>query len=46
MVEMIYQSGFQRNQGGYAASAAVILFLLIVVVSVIQYQALRARGER
>lgn len=46
LVEMIYQSGFQRNQGGYAASVAVILFLLIVVVSVMQYQALRARGDR
>lgn len=46
MVEMIYQSGFQRNQGGYAASAAVMLFLLIVVVSVLQFQALRARGVR
>ncbi len=46
MVEMIYQSGFQRNQGGYAASAAVILFLLIMVVSVLQFQALRARGAR
>jgi multiple sugar transport system permease protein len=46
MVEMIYQSGFQKNQGGYAASAAVILFILIVVVSVLQFQALRAKGAR
>lgn len=46
MVELIYRSAFQRNQGGYGAAGAVVLFLLIVIVSVLQYQALRARGQR
>ena len=33
------------NKGGLAAAAAVVLFLLIVVLSVLQFQLLRARGR-
>jgi multiple sugar transport system permease protein len=46
MVQLIYRSAFQKNQGGYGATVALILFVIIVVVSVLQYQLLRARGEK
>ena len=46
MVEMVYRTAFQKNQGGYAAAAALVLFLVIVVVSVLQFQLARARGQR
>ena len=32
------------NKGGLAASASVVLFVLIVVLSVLQFQLLKARG--
>ena len=44
MVWLIYRSAFQKNQGGYGATAAVLLFALIIIVSVLQYQATRARA--
>ena len=46
MVQYIYKQAFQMNKGGLAAAAAVVLFLLIVILSVLQYQLLRARGRR
>ncbi len=46
MVQLIYRSAFQKNQGGYGAAVALILFAIIVVVSVLQYQLLRARGQK
>ena len=46
MVQYIYKQAFQMNKGGLGAAAAVVLFLLIVVLSVLQFQLLRARGER
>ncbi len=46
MVQLIYRSAFQKNQGGYGAAVALILFAIIVVVSVLQYQLLRAKGEK
>jgi multiple sugar transport system permease protein len=46
MVELVYRSAFQKNQGGYAAAVAVVLFLVIVIVSVLQFQLARARGQR
>ncbi len=46
MVQFIYRTAFQTNKGGLAASASVVLFLLIVVLSVLQFQLLRARAER
>ncbi len=46
MVQYIYREAFQQNHGGFADAAALILFLLIVVLSVLQFQLLRARGER
>ena len=46
MVQYIYKQAFQMNKGGLADAAAVVLFALIVVVSVLQFQLLRARGAR
>jgi multiple sugar transport system permease protein len=46
MVQYIYESAFQRNQGGYAAAVAVMLFILVAGLSVLQFQLLRIRGQR
>ncbi len=46
MVQYIFKQAFQMNKGGLAAAASVVLFLLIVVLSVLQFQLLRARGAR
>jgi len=46
MVQYISRHAFQLNKGGVAAAASVVLFLLIVVMSVLQFQLLRARGQR
>jgi multiple sugar transport system permease protein len=46
MVQYILKQGFQMNKGGLAAAASVLLFVLIVVLSVLQFQLLRGRGER
>ncbi len=46
LVQYIYESAFQRNQGGYAATIAVMLFIIVAVFSVLQFQLLRARGAR
>jgi multiple sugar transport system permease protein len=46
MVQYILKQAFQMNKGGLGAAASTVLFILIVVVSVLQFQLLRARGER
>ncbi len=46
LVQLIYRTAFQKNQGGYGATVALVLFLLIVVVSVLQFQALRTRAAK
>ena len=46
LVQYIYEQAFVHNKGGYAATVAVALFLIVVAFSILQYQALRARGER
>jgi multiple sugar transport system permease protein len=46
VVQYILKQGFQMNKGGLAAAASLVLFLVIVVLSVLQFQLLRARGER
>ncbi len=46
MVQYIYKEAFQMNKGGLASAASVVLFFLIVILSVLQYQLLRARGQR
>jgi multiple sugar transport system permease protein len=45
-VQYIYSLGFQKDQGGYAATVAVALFVLVMALSVLQFQALRARGPK
>jgi multiple sugar transport system permease protein len=46
MVQYILKQAVQMNKGGLAAAASVVLFVVIVVASVLQFQLLRARGER
>jgi multiple sugar transport system permease protein len=46
LVQHIYNLAFQKDRGGYASAVAVALFVLVMIVSVLQYQALRARGEK
>jgi multiple sugar transport system permease protein len=46
MVFYILRQAFQLNKGGLGAASAVVLFLVIVVLSVLQFQVLRARGQR
>ncbi len=46
LVQYVYKLAFQQNKGGEAATAAMLLFLMIIVLSVLQYQVLRARGEK
>ncbi len=46
MVQYIFKEAFQLNKGGLASAASLALFLLIVVLSVLQFQLLRARSER
>lgn len=46
LVEYIYIVAFQQNASGYGATVALALFLLVIVVSVLQYQVLRAHGAR
>jgi multiple sugar transport system permease protein len=46
MVQYILKQAFQMNRGGLAAAASLVLFVLIVALSVLQFQLLRARGDR
>jgi multiple sugar transport system permease protein len=46
MVQYILKQAFELNHGGLADAASLLLFVLIVGVSVLQFQILRARGER
>jgi multiple sugar transport system permease protein len=46
LVQYIYMQAFQRNNGGFAATVSVALFVIVIAFSVLQFQALRARGEK
>jgi multiple sugar transport system permease protein len=46
MVQYIYKQAFQSNHGGLGAAASLVLFLIIVIFSVLQFQLLRARGQK
>ena len=46
LVQYVYESAFQRNAGGYAATIALALFVIVVVFSILQFQILRIRGQR
>jgi multiple sugar transport system permease protein len=43
LVQYIFEQGFQKNNGGYAATIAVALFVIVVAFSVLQFQATRIR---
>jgi len=45
MVQYIYREAFVQNHGGAAAAASMVLFLVIVVLSILQFQVLRAGGS-
>jgi multiple sugar transport system permease protein len=46
LVQYIFEQAFVYNKGGYAATIAVALFVIVIAFSVLQFQLLRARGER
>jgi multiple sugar transport system permease protein len=46
LVQYVYEQAFVHNKGGYGATVAVALFLIVVAFSILQFQVLRARGER
>ena len=46
LVQYIYQQAFISNKGGYGATVALALFVIIIAFSVLQFQLLRARGDR
>jgi multiple sugar transport system permease protein len=46
LVEYIFEQAFVHNKGGYAATIAVALFVIVVSFSVLQFQALRTRGQQ
>jgi multiple sugar transport system permease protein len=46
MVQYIFESAFVKNDGGYAATVAVAMFVVVIAFSVLNFQALRAGGNR
>lgn len=45
VVLYLYQNGFQRFKQGYASATAWVLFFVIFLVTMLQFQRQRARGE-
>jgi multiple sugar transport system permease protein len=46
LVQYIFDRAFIHNYGGYAATVAVSMFVIVIGFSLLQFQALRARGAR
>jgi multiple sugar transport system permease protein len=46
LVQYIFDRAFVGQQGGYAATVAVAMFVIVIALSVLNFQALRARGAR
>lgn len=46
LVRYVFKRAFIQDYGGRGAAVAVTLFVIVVVVSVLQYQLLRSRGEK
>jgi len=44
LVQYIYEQAFVHNKGGYGSTIAVALFVIVIIASVLQFQALKARG--
>jgi multiple sugar transport system permease protein len=43
---MMYREAFQLNNGGYGAAIGVVLVVVIAVISVLQFQLLKIRGQK
>lgn len=46
LVQYVYTVAFQRNQSGYASAVAVGIYVVILLLSVLQWQAMRLRSAR
>jgi multiple sugar transport system permease protein len=46
LVQYLYIMAFQQNRSGYGSAIALGLFVIVMILSVLQYQLLRARGQR
>jgi multiple sugar transport system permease protein len=46
LVQYIFDRAFVGQEGGYAATVAVAMFVIVIGFSVLNFQALRARGAR
>ena len=46
LVQYIYALAFQENNSGYGSTIALALFIFVSILSVLQFQLLRARGAR
>ena len=46
LVQYIYMMAFQQNESGYGSTIALALFIVVSIISVLQFQLLRARGAR
>jgi multiple sugar transport system permease protein len=46
LVQYIFDQAFIHNDGGYGATIAVSMFVIVIAFSLLQFQALRARGAR
>jgi len=46
LVQYLYMMAFQQNRSGYGSAIALGLFVIVMAISVLQYQLLRARGQR
>ena len=46
LVQYLYMMAFQQNRSGYGSAIALGLFVIVMAISVLQYQMLRARGQK
>ena len=46
LVQYLYTMAFQQNRSGYGSAIALGLFVIVLIISVFQYQLLRARGQK
>lgn len=46
LVQYLYMMAFQQNRSGYGSAIALGLFAIVLIISVLQYQLLRARGQK
>lgn len=46
LVQYVWKRAFVQNYGGRGAAVAVTLFVLVVIISIVNYQFLRSRGQK